>query len=215
MKYTISCIILTLTLINPVKGFTHDHSPPDYSPYIEKYFQLLAKGNRNGKKLALSNLPHLLSNEKYRKDSKVFNPILDALKDTDPSIREAAAASLKILGENIKDCCKETRIVPFLIKALKDHHADVRREAAKALGYYSDMRAVDPLIRRLRKDRNPWVRLEAAYSLGQLNAEKAVPVLFDSLKDSKADCRNKIVQQECLIAIRKLGDIGIPEPFGF
>lgn len=205
MKYIISCIILALTLINPVNGFTHDHSLPDYAPYIEKYFQLLAKGNRNEKKLALSSLPYLLSDAKYIKDPKTFDPILNALKDKDPSIREAAAASLKRLGENIKNCCKETRIVPPLIEALKDRYARVRQEAAKALGFYSDMRAVDPLIRRLRKDRDPWVRLEAAYSLGQLNAKKAVPVLLYSLKDANADWRNKIVQQECLIAFRKIG----------
>ena len=165
----------------------------------------MAKGNRNEKKLALSNFPYLLSDAKYRKDPKIFDPIVDALIDKDPSIREAAAASLKILGENIKDCCKETRIVPSLIKALKDRYARVRQEAAKALGFYSDMRVVDPLIRRLLKDRNPWVRVEAAYSLGQLNAKKAVPVLLDSLKDTNADWRNKIVQQECLIAFRKIG----------
>ena len=184
---------------------TSDVSQPDFSPYIEKYFQLLSKGNQDEKKLALSNLPRLLSRTKYIKDPKTFDPILDALKDKDPSIREAAAASLKILGENIKDCCKETRIVPSLIEALKDHYIGVRREAAKALGFYGDTRAVNPLIHRLQKDQNLWVRLEAAYSLGQLNAKKAVPALFNSLKETNPDWRNKIFQQECLIAIREIG----------
>jgi len=153
MKYTVSCIILALALINPVKGFTLDHLPHDFSSYIEKYFQLLAKGNRNEKKLALSNLPHLLGDAKYRKDLTVFDPFLKALKDKDPSIREAAAASLKLFGENIKDCRKATRIVPFLIKALKDRQAGVRREAAKALGFYDDASATDPLINILQKDK--------------------------------------------------------------
>lgn len=205
MKYTVLCIILALALINPAKGFTLDHLPHDFSSYIEKYFQLLAKGNRNEKKLALSNLPHLLGDAKYRKDLTVFDPFLKALKDKDPSIREAAAASLKIFGENIKDCRKATRIVPFLIKALKDRQAGVRREAAKALGFYDDSRAVEPLINILQKDKNPWVKLEAAYSLGQLNAKKAVPALLNSLKDTNQDWRDKIFQQECLIACRKIG----------
>jgi HEAT repeat protein len=205
MKYIVSCIILTLTLLNPFMGFTSDQISPDFSPYIEKYFQLLAKGNRNEKKLSLSNLPHLLSDEKYRKKIEFFDPFVKALKDNDPTIREAAAASLKIFGKNIKDCHKSARIVPSLIEALKDRQIAVRREAAKALGFYDDSRAVDPLINILQKDKNPWVRLEAAYSLGQLNAKKAVPALINSSKDTNQDWRNKIFQQECLIAFRKIG----------
>lgn len=172
----------------------------EYDKYLPKWLELLRKGNESEKKLALSNL-WFLEYPEYRKDPRVFDPILSALKDKNPSIREAAAASLKRIGELSKGCCKET-VVPPLIKALEDNNARVREEAAKALAYYKDSRAVDPLIRAL-KDKDPWVRLNAVYSLGELRAKEAVSPLLELLNDD-SDWRNKFVQQECVITIRKI-----------
>jgi hypothetical protein len=61
MKHVFLYIILILSVLNPAAGFSSDYLPPDYSLYIEKYYQLLSKGNQDEKKLALSNLPHFLA----------------------------------------------------------------------------------------------------------------------------------------------------------
>jgi HEAT repeat protein len=237
---------------------TKDCFAAEYDKYLPKWLELLRKGNENERKLALSEL-WFLEYPEYRKDPKVFDPILQALKDKDPSVRAAAAASLKRIGELSKGCCKETEIVPSLIKALDDSHSRVREEASKALGYYKDRRAVDPLIKCLN-DKEPWVRLNSVFSLGklgekmlfigvassdsggggiafsvpilskeepkiripiqkeidkpketrkivpihgELGAEKALYPLLKLLNDN-SDWRNKFIQQEVVIAIRKM-----------
>ena len=116
------------------------------------------RGTKKEKKIALNNL-WILKYPEYRKDSGVFDPVLRALKDKNPSVREAAASYLKHLGKLSEGCCKETEIVPSLIGALEDNHPRVREEASAALAYYKDGRAIQPLIKRL-KDESPWVRLE-------------------------------------------------------
>ncbi|TAN39583.1 MAG: HEAT repeat domain-containing protein [Nitrospirae bacterium] len=195
-----------------------------YEESLPKWLDLLVKGNRIERKLALDNLTFLQFAE-YRKDIKVFDPILAALKDEDPSIREAAAGCLKSIGEYIQEtvddnvwsqnCCKNTMIVPALIKVLQeDKTPRVRAEAAKALGMYRsdrkgygildrEERAIDPLINAL-KDVDPWVRLYAAFSLGELRAQKAGEPLRALLEDN-SDWRNIFVQQEAFAAIRKIG----------
>lgn len=46
-------------------------------------------------------------------------------------------------------------------------------------------------------------RINAAFTLGQLRAPKAVPALAAAIEEN-ADWRNKLFQQECLIALRKI-----------
>lgn len=191
---------LIFFLINPQTGLASDDAT-----YIEKYFQLLSHGSNEEKALALSNLPQLLNDPQYKNNPATFDPILNALNDSDPSLREAAAASLKSFGKIVKGHCKNGRIVDSLIRMLNDDNLGVRREAAKALGFYRDMRAVAPLADKLQKEDDPWVRLEAAYSLGELNAKKAVSALLGTLRDHHHDWPNKIVAQECVIALRKIG----------
>ena len=191
----ISLLIILFTLI-PGAGVSSE-----YAEYLPKWMELLQKGNEREKKLALNSL-WFLEYPEFRKDIKVFDPILNALADKNPSIREAAAASLKQIGKLSKGCCRETQIVPTLIKALEDDHPRIRKEAAKALGYYKDGRAVDGLIKRMQ-DRDPWVRLHVVFALGELKALEAVDPLLKLLEDD-SDWRNKFVQQECVIALRKI-----------
>ena len=58
-------------------------------------------------------------------DSRVVPALLEALKDEDVDVRQAAAEALGKLGDS--------RSVPALVEALKDEIADVRRTAAEAL----------------------------------------------------------------------------------
>lgn len=59
--------------------------------------------------------------------------------------------------------------VKELIKALEYNEADVRKEAAAALGRIGDVQAVEPLIQVL-KDSNEEVRLNAAAALIKLES---------------------------------------------
>jgi HEAT repeat protein len=174
---------------------------------------LLQKGHSAEKKLALDNLWEL-EYPQYTQDPQVWAPILSALVDQDPTVREAAASFLKTIGEIsnrsehgvvLSACCGESAIVPSLINALDDKSPRVRAEAAAALGWYGEARsaqAVDPLIKRL-KDPDPWVRLNAAFALGNLRASQAIDALMELLRDD-SDWRNKYVQQEAIAALRKL-----------
>jgi len=195
MRVIILSLILLLSLLNGASAITS-------SEQVKRYLDLLNNGNKSERELALDDLPWLLESSGNRKDDKVFDQILKALKGKDPLIREAAAASLEKLGKYTKGCCKETKIIPSLIEALSDKEPGVRREAAAALAYYQDKHALSPLIESL-KDQDPWVRLNAAFALGELGDMEAIQPLLELLNNN-TDWRNKYVQQECLIAIRKI-----------
>jgi HEAT repeat protein len=59
------------------------------------------------------------------------------------------------------------KAVDALVIALKDADADVREQAAFALGQIGDARAIDGLTAAL-KDANADVRQQAAFALGQI-----------------------------------------------
>jgi len=70
-----------------------------------------------------------------------------------------------------------------LAAALNDSSADVRQQAAAALGELGDARAVDLLITAL-KDKEPDVRFSATVALGKLGDPKAVIPLIALLSDA-------------------------------
>src|SRR5262249_24170413 len=72
-----------------------------------------------------------------------------------------------------------------LLDALKSPAADVRAQAARALGERAAPIAEDTLI-RLLKDREPAVRLQAATALGRIGDHNAVPALLPMLADPDA-----------------------------
>jgi HEAT repeat protein len=178
------------------KGFSVEHNN------LTKALALLEYGTEQQKKNALSSL-WILEYPKYRKNNHVFDPILNAMiKDKSPFVREAAAACLKRIGNYSKGCCLETNIVPSLIMALRDSSPRVRAEAAKALAYYRDKRAVFPLTESLR-DTDPWVRLNAAFALGEQAAFKGLAPLHAMLSDN-SDWRFRFCNREAEMAIRRL-----------
>ncbi len=185
-------ILLILAVLNPSRALSYD-----YSADLTQWLQLLKTGNEREKKLALDSL-WFLNYPEYRKDVQVFDFILEALRDPNPSIRQAAAACLKKIG-----CCPNTQVVSSLIAALQDPHPRVREEAAKALSRIYDPQAVEPLTQTL-KDQDPWVKLNAVFALGELKAKSAVNPLLELLHDGSG-WRNKFIQQEIFTALRKIG----------
>lgn len=170
--------------------------------FLLKWLALVKSGTEQQKKKALSSL-WLLEYPEYRKNNHAFDPILNAMiKDKSPSVREAAAACLRRIGDYSKGCCQETNIVPSLIMALRDSSPRVKAEAAKALAYYRDKRAVGPLAESLR-DTDPWVRLNAAFALGEQAAFKGLAPLRAMLSDN-SDWRFRFCNREAERAMRRL-----------
>ena len=78
-----------------------------------------------------------------------------------------------------------------LIAALNDFDAQVRVEAADALGLIrDDVPAVEPLAVVLKKDSEPRVRTAAATALGLVGNHEAVEVLIAALRDPDRQVRS-------------------------
>ena len=207
--FYITCLILFLLAPLPVNSWDRDS-------HISKAFKLLQEGDAQEKKIALKNL-HILGRDDLRKNKDIFQPVIVALRDENPSVRVAAASTFKYIGEYSKGCCRESQMIPALIEALNDSNPEVRSETATALGYFPDVRSLTPLIEKL-KDKDPWVRLNAVHTLGAFSGkmnmwtihqtDAVVKQILDPLLDllnDNSDWRNKYVQQECIIALRKIG----------
>ena len=100
-----------------------------------------------------------------------------------PHVRLALVALMALLGlVLLPRQAVQAADIPTLITQLHDADADVRLEAAEALGQRDDARAVDALIAALR-DNDPTVRAQAALSLGELGAPRAIGPLKAALRD--------------------------------
>jgi HEAT repeat protein len=108
------------------------------------------------------------------KNDYLIDPLLDALHDSDSTVRANIAIGL---GFN-----KAQDAVEPLITLLKDREDIVRERAASALAQIGDMRAIEPLIDAL-DDSGIWAKNRIIYVLGASKAVQAVEpliVLLDS-----------------------------------
>jgi HEAT repeat protein len=197
MNRVIFLILFFIFFLNPANAY-----PTNQPRFINEWLHLLKTGNERGKKLALANL-WFLKYPENRKDIAVFEPILTALKDENPFVREAAAEAL--CGVEGTSKTEKEKIILSLLSALEDHSPRVREGVVKALGRFGwrEKQVIGALIHKLR-DPSSWVRINAAYSLGEIKAQEAVDPLLELLEES-SDWRFKYVQQEALIALRKIG----------
>jgi HEAT repeat protein len=76
-----------------------------------------------------------------------------------------------------------------LIEALKHDDANIRWEAARALGVSRDARAVEPLLRALG-DPDPDVRRKAALALAKIRDRRAVA----ALRECSENDENQVVR---------------------
>jgi HEAT repeat protein len=125
-----------------------------------------------------------------------LKPLIAALGDEDPFVREAAATALGEIGEPA---------VEPLIAALGDEDRNVRSAAAKALGRLGNARAVEPLIAALGDEARD-VRSAAAGALGRFG-EPAVEPLITALGDEDPLVRNVAAE-----ALGRLGNARAVEP---
>ncbi len=87
-----------------------------------------------------------------------------------------------------------------LREQLGDKHADIRAEAARALGERREKAAVPVLARMLATDRSVRVRAAAAEALGWIGDEAAVPDLIAAL-----DGAHRLVDPAARDALRRIG----------
>lgn len=76
---------------------------------------------------------------------------------------------------------RDARAAPLLIQALSYPDAELRGDAAEALGELGEARAVEPLIQTMRNDGQPVPRWKAMTALGRLGDRSAVPELVELL----------------------------------
>ena len=88
--------------------------------------------------------------------------LIDALKDSDATVRRQAVTSLGQIGDR--------EAVPALIAVAADQDVEIRRRAVRALGQIGDDRALDTLTAAL-KDDDAAVRRHAAIAIAQVTGE--------------------------------------------
>ena len=85
------------------------------------------------------------------------------------------------------------RVLQAMIGALDDEDAEIREQAASALGQLEDSSAVEPLTAALLNDVEPAVREQAAWALGMIEDESAVDALAQVMNDPDEDVREQAV----------------------
>lgn len=125
-----------------------------------------------------------------------LEPVLEALKSTNATVRQQAAASLGQFKEKPAEA-----VQPLIGLAQTDAVVAVRQAAIKSLGQIGNPLALDALI-QLFSDSNASIRQSSAEAVGQFEkaAAPAVPGLTLLLKDSTANVR--------MAAANALGKVG-------
>lgn len=117
-------------------------------------------------------------------------PLIEALSDSDKSVREQATLSLSAIGK---------AAVGPLADAMKDPKWETRYRAAEALGRIADEKAIRPLVQGL-KDNRDHVRYMAAKGLKDLGDSDTIEPLIILLKDENLYVR--------MMSVRALGALG-------
>jgi HEAT repeat protein/beta-lactamase regulating signal transducer with metallopeptidase domain len=118
----------------------------------------------------------------FENDAQVIAPLVRALKDKSPHVRQHAAEGLGNRNEQLKSA------PGALIDALQDPNRDVRRSAASALGNIGDEAAV-PALKRLVSDNDTETRRHAVEALKEIGGADAITALMGLLKDSDPEVR--------------------------
>ncbi|HEY3324546.1 MAG TPA: HEAT repeat domain-containing protein [Planctomycetota bacterium] len=84
---------------------------------------------------------------------------------------------------------KDPRAVDLFLKDIESKDQTVRKTAALALGEFSDVRSVKPLMTTLANDASIAVREASAKALGRLGNKQAVPTLIRTLGDREPGVR--------------------------
>ena len=113
----------------------------------------------------------------YIRTAATITPLLTVTTHKDPELR---AIAINALGS-----FHDRRVPPVLLTALKDKASRVRKEAAIALGFRTDLCSEIDLVKHLQPllyDLNLEVCRQAAVSLGRMGQDSANTALFEVLQ---------------------------------
>jgi HEAT repeat protein/beta-lactamase regulating signal transducer with metallopeptidase domain len=150
---------------------------------------LLKDGSKDVRRAALSALDEFA-------DQVPVETILTALNDSDADVRMAAlslASNRLSSGDQEGDRPADPRLVTAFTRLLADPNADVRTNAASALGE-SRLREAPSALLLAAKDKNADVRVNVVSALGEIRDPRSVTTLKELLQDPNGDVREHAVQ---------------------
>ncbi len=155
------------------------------------------------------------------RDIRAAGPLLAAVKDPDPRVREAAIDSLQyynhpaavrplaaaledkdngvrakaalVLGPLGLGPVSDPEAVAALVRATRDPHPKVRRNAVLALKYVKGPQALEALLAAAQDGYKP-ARVHAINNLGFINDPRAVAALVKALNDPEPEVRQRAAE---------------------
>lgn len=124
------------------------------------------------------------------KDSRAVEPLAMMLRHQKDEVRRVASSALAEIAWEHAWNLKGTTILDALIEALKsDEDSLVRKNAAMALGYIADHKALVPLLHSL-SDEDPNVRWNVISALGEIPNSSSVNPIIKALGDQHPEVRS-------------------------
>lgn len=160
----------------------------------------------------------------YLADPASGPALVEALKDTSPSVRYAALHTMgvikymqaedsiiELLDPKEPAACRtaisalgmlrSAKAVPAVTALLDSSDQQIRLEAARALGEMGDRSAAPQLQKRLAAAERPAIRVEAAFSLAKMGIKDGLPVAQELVKSSDLSLKS-----QALNVITAVGD---------
>ncbi|MEB3291582.1 MAG: HEAT repeat domain-containing protein [Synechococcales bacterium] len=168
-------------------------SLPQLDPHLKVLAHQLASPDVRARKLALNELREMPA-------EKSVPLIQTALKDHNQQVRSLAVFSL---GVNPTPDC-----LGILIEVLQtDPDYGVRADAAGALGYLGNVRALESLVRAFYEETAWLVRFSAVVALGNLRDRRAETVLLQAL-----NCQEVVMHQAAIAALGEISALNAIDP---
>lgn len=110
-----------------------------------------------------------------------------------------------------RESVKRERLLRELVAQLDHPEAPQRLTAIVHLGYISDLRTLEPILKAHQRETDPYCRLHLAVSLANMQQREALAHFFDDVKSVDAEGWNDWDEApELMSALTKLGDIAFP-----
>ena len=111
-------------------------------------------------------------------------PLIEALRDKEGTVRKFAAILLGKLGD--------PRAIEPLSITLYDMHHEVGKVSAEALAHFGAP-ALDVLVEALSHP-EMWIRIHAIQALAMIRNPRVAPILLQMLKDPEREVRKQVIQ---------------------